>query len=40
MKRKQLQKLFLYMIQTTSSRNRSVPDVAGETIQNKLMQDR
>ena len=35
MKRKRLEKLFLHMIQTAGSRNRSVPDVAGETRQNK-----
>ena len=35
MKRKRLEKLFLHMIKTAGSRNRSVPDVAGETRQNK-----
>ena len=34
MKGKRLEKLFFHMIQTASSRNRSVPDVTGETRQN------
>ena len=35
MKRNRQEKLFLHMIKTTGSRNRSAPDVAGETRQNK-----
>ena len=35
MKRKRLEKLFLHMIQTTGSLNRSAPDVAGETRRDK-----
>ena len=35
MKRKRLEKLFLHMIETTGSHNRSAPDVAGETRKNK-----